>query len=195
MSLRKGARALLVLAVIGISSCTSSVDREECAVYAAYVDKRFTMVADSSEPLKRHVICDRTSGLEMLRSWPKALADISVALRQDTIDDFVARNDRRYAINNHIGFQLPHRLIPDRSIEQLFTPKSRADGWLEFNRKYPKSHGILWLSRVGFSRDRNQALLYVGNQWTEAAGEGYLILLQKKAGVWNEVARSACWMS
>ena len=63
MPVRRIAIATLIPAFIGISGCTSSLNKEEAAVYAAYIDARFTQVADSSEPLKRHVICDHTSGL------------------------------------------------------------------------------------------------------------------------------------
>jgi hypothetical protein len=186
--------ALLVFAALGLSGCTSILDREEAGVYAAYVDPTYTRVADSSEYLKRHVICDQTADMEMLRCWPKVLGHLSPAPMQETIDDFVARNGRRHVINPHLRFRLPHRLIPNASIDQFFAHDAAA-GWLGFNKEYPKSHGILWLSRVGFNKDRNQALLYTGNEWTAAAGEGFLILLQKETGGWREVSRAVCWVS
>lgn len=86
------------------------------------------------------------------------------------------------------------QIVSDRAVKKMFE-SGIDEGWSEFNRRYPKHHGFLTVSRVGFSRDRQQALPYIGNQWTEAAGEGYLVLLHKQNGSWKEVARASCWIS
>ncbi len=203
------ALGLVIPCIFIFEGCASSLEREEAKVYAAYVDKRFTTVADSDEPLKRHIICDHTAGFQIVLSWRKDISRLSVAPRPDTIEDFLTRNDGnhpesslneetmkvigRYPLNSHIQFKLPHVLISDATIEKIFTPG--GDGWLEFNRRCEKNHGILWLSRVGFSKDRNEAILYVINQWTEAAGDGMLVLLQKQNGIWKAVDSTCCWVS
>jgi hypothetical protein len=210
MHLRHGTIGLVALAIFELSGCGSSLDREEAAVYAAYVDAHFTTVADSPVPLKRHVVRDRTSGFQSVDSWRHKISKLSVAPATDTIDDFLARNDGdypkaslneqtrktigRYPLNSHIKFRLPHVLISDETIEKIFF-KEGGGGWVEFARRYPKNHGFLSFSRVGFSKDRKQALFYLGNEYTGGAGEGYLVLLQNRNGIWKEVTRSSCWIS
>jgi hypothetical protein len=194
ISARLAITAFLILAALTICGCASSSEREEAAVYATYIDDNFTKVADSNIPLKRHIICSLTSGMEPLGSLPKHIAKLSITPAQAAVDDFLSKNARQYTINEHLSFKLPYVLISDQTLNKLF--ESGTDkGWTEFNRKYPKHHGFLVLSRVGFSQDRQQALLYIGNQWTEAAGEGYLVLFHKQNGTWIEIAKTSCWIS
>jgi hypothetical protein len=194
MPFRLAIAGILISVPLVICGCASSLETEEAAVYAAYIDANFTKVVDSSIPLKGHIICDRTSGLEPVKPLPVHIAKLSITPAQATVDDFLSKNAGQYPINEHLALRLPHLLISDRAVKKMFE-SGIDEGWSEFNRRYPKHHGFLTLSRVGFSRDRQQALPYIGNQWTEAAGEGYLVLLHKQNGSWKEVARASCWIS
>ncbi len=94
-------------------------------------------------------------------------------------------------MNLQLELDLSHTLIPDAEFKKILT----AGGWDEFYRRFPGSRGMIWLSRVGFNRDKNQALFYFGNQYTDYAGEGYLILMAKADGAWKEVAHITVWIS
>ena len=132
---------------------------------------------------------------------------LSRAASRGTIKSFLQRNDGnypesqltektlrvigRYPINPYIKFKLPHTLITDTEIDQIFS----NGGWREFYRRYPNSRGIVYLSRVGFNSNETQALLYFAHQYTEAAGEGFLVLLKKTQGEWKQIAQTDVWIS
>jgi hypothetical protein len=204
---------LFLCALIAVSflqgCCGSSLNGEEARVYAAYVDAHFTKVADSTEPLKKHVICDTTAGFQIHSSWEKEIAKLTIKPQHDTAVSFVSRNggtprteltdqDRkvrgRYPMNPQLSFKLPHVLIQDSLIQRLFFTDG-GERWSGFNARFPKSHGIIWLSRVGFNTAMSEALVYVGNEWSDGAGEGFLVLLRKVGDHWAEATRVACWIS
>lgn len=202
-------RCVLFTKLLLLGCCGSSLDGKEAEVYAAYVDAHFTTFADSQEPLKRHVICDTTAGFQIVNSWEKEISKLPIKPADETAESFISRNGGtpkglltekerrirgRYAVNSDLRFKLPHVLIRDSLVEKLFFTDG-SEGWPGFNARYPKSHGIIWLSRVGFNTARTEALLYIGNQWTEGAGEGFVVLLRKAAGRWAEVAKASCWIS
>ncbi len=67
--------------------------------------------------------------------------------------------------------------------------------WVKFHKRFPGSHGILQFSRVGFNRDRTQALFYLGNQWDSLAGNGCFVLMGKSEGNWKLIAQVGLWAS
>ena len=70
-----------------------------------------------------------------------------------------------------------------------------VNGWEEFYRRYPDSPGITTLSRVGFNRERTEALVYMGAQLHYLAGAGNLYRLEKQDGVWKIVEKVMLWIS
>ncbi len=66
---------------------------------------------------------------------------------------------------------------------------------LRIRAVYPRSQGVLTLSRVGFNEARGTAVLYAGNQWHAAAGEGNMVLMKKTAGGWTVHDTAMMWIS
>ena len=54
-----------------------------------------------------------------------------------------------------------------------------TSGWETFYKNYPSAPGITEVSRVGFNKSFDQALVYVGTQSHYLAGAGYYVLLVK----------------
>jgi hypothetical protein len=185
--------ALIVLFVTGQLSCGSSIDREEAAVIRAYVDSNLKKLFDHMEfahrPLKVIYIGGVSSGFQS--SWQKNFSELGPALRSDTADSFLRRNDREYPVNAHLKFGLPHVILPEAKARRILEQQE----WAIFYHEYPVSHGIIWFSRTGFNDDRTQALLYFSNNWDGGAGEGWLILMQKERGTWHEAGSTRIWIS
>ncbi|HLW99808.1 MAG TPA: hypothetical protein VKR82_14260 [Candidatus Acidoferrales bacterium] len=68
-------------------------------------------------------------------------------------------------------------------------------GMEEFNRLYPKSQGFMSLSRIGFSPNKTQALVYVANVCGGLCGTGELYLLCKVDGKWKIQNELMVWIS
>jgi len=145
------------------------------------------------------VIEDRTnrSALDVLAGEGKSERDQYVrknlpGLSPQTIDAFVARNRRRYPLRNLFTARVKCVLISEAEMRAIF---DRGKWWPEFYRKYPKSQGILTLSRVGFNAAKDQALVCVGDQSEGRAGAGYGILLARRKGAWGIQSKVMLWIS
>ena len=214
MFLGKATLILLLTIAFALAGCSSSEDYdwEEAAVYAAFVDEHFAKFDHSSDPQKQHIIRDQTSGFQTFNGCQEIISELSPKPNSDTVRDFLARNYSyfpifplteksrraigRYPLNSHIKFKLPHVLMSDSMHDDIFDDeKSIDEGWDLFYQRYTHAHGMVELSRVGFNKDRSQALLYVDNVYSSEGGEGFFVLLEKKDNQWREVATKACWIS
>ena len=203
---------LLALSLAVLSGNGLSQEQEEVNVYAAYlntayINKHFSDRRFSNKPFTMIVISNLTSGFDHPFSYRVAIAQLSPKPEKDTVEDFLTRNDGdypkssltdatmkvigRYPLNSHIKFKLPHVLISDAEIGRLF----RKGEWEDFCARYPTSRGIVRLSRVGFNKNKTQALLYFAGQYAPAAGEGYLILLGKTSSEWKIITQVTVWIS
>jgi hypothetical protein len=71
----------------------------------------------------------------------------------------------------------------------------RCGWWPEFYQQFPEASGIARLSAPGFSADGRSALLYVSRTWDGLAGEGHIVVLQRRAGHWTVVGNLQLWIS
>ncbi|MBV9210920.1 MAG: RHS repeat protein [Acidobacteria bacterium] len=172
-----------------------NTDAEDYAVYAAilnpYFDeakirllviKKFTEGFNTDEPEQR-----------------KELSPDNFALReveQATIDDYVEKNRNKgyQLLDELLSLKGKHAFVMDAEMNEIFA-KDCNKGWGTFYKKYPDSQGMTTLSKVGFNKERTQALVYVGTQSHCLAGAGHFIILAKQNGAWKVVRESMVWIS
>ncbi len=123
--------------------------------------------------------------------------DISIngqPLRVDksTIAHFQASNSVSQPLTNQLSFAVPHTMLAGKELHSLF---QQEDGWKAFGKRYPKSHGYFSFSRVGFNRERTEALLYVEERvgWLHAGGR--YVLFRKYDKTWHYIAEQLTWVS
>lgn len=166
---------------------------EEYAVYSALVQ---TLYIDATRP-KLIVIEDTTakSGSSlfalndaigfMRHQWPE--------LDDDILADFRAKNQTPSTLVRRFELSVDYIFISLEELESIFS--KRSSGWDDFYVKYPDSQGVLTLSRAGFDEERATAVVYAGNQSHWVAGQGGMVLLEKKAGLWTVKSNSWYWVS
>ncbi len=159
-----------------------NLEPEEYVVYADVIHGKFIEPFDkviaieastsllSGRPTKSHL-------KEIVEELPFSMPD----LLPETLDDFLTKNQRPRSIGKLIGLRLNYVLISTQEIKEIFRDQ---EGWDRFYQKY-KSPGLLHFSRVGFDREKSQALLYVGHQQHWLAGSACYELLKKKNEVWT----------
>jgi hypothetical protein len=67
--------------------------------------------------------------------------------------------------------------------------------WEKFYITYPKTKAIFTFSRAGFSKDGNQALVFVTFWCRYVCGEGNFYLLKKENSEWKVVSELKRWIS
>ena len=106
-------------------------------------------------------------------------------------DDFKKRNTEITTINaSRLRLPVPITVILPNSSNQM-----TKNPWRDFYRKYPGSWGWTELSRIGFDRKANQAVVLVGATCGGLCGGGNLFLLTKSQGEWKVVGEYPCWVS
>ncbi|HEY0017821.1 MAG TPA: hypothetical protein VGC13_16020 [Longimicrobium sp.] len=68
-------------------------------------------------------------------------------------------------------------------------------GWSEHFARHPDSGGVIVFSRVGYSRDGAQALVYVTRACPPCGGVSDFVLLSRARSVWTVTARANVWMT
>lgn len=114
-------------------------------------------------------------------------------LQETTIESFKARNQAIYALRPDMQLGRPYVLLTRDEINQIFG--LNTSGWDVFYTRYPYALGLTRLSRVGFSADYTQALVYIGTQSHWLAGAGYYVLLEKVDGQWRITQKTMVWIS
>jgi hypothetical protein len=110
-------------------------------------------------------------------------------LDPSTVRSFLALNGQVAAVP-----ELGDSTLSWISREAWRTMMDEEDAWRDFDRRHPRSGGITLLSRVGYSRDGAQALVYVMRA-CPLCGEGEYVLLARANGQWRVSARANDWNS
>jgi hypothetical protein len=116
---------------------------------------------------------------------PLALGEFLPALLSSTELSFREHNRQATTLDRVVRTQRPLHWISRRDIAVDGNPESE---WAAFARKYSGSPGITGLSRIGYSQDGQQALLY-HSLLRQHESFGEYVLLQRQAGNWQVRAR------
>jgi hypothetical protein len=193
-------RALLLAILMAVAGCqgqqATSSERvspatNELDVLVAYLQQNYDNCIKSNTPL---VIQDTFSvamlhmGGRSYEAFTKSLlAEASERVPADLIRDFCARNANSQRVWPELQTRLRVVLLSRKELELLFSSgqERKPDGWDRFYSKYPGSPGIITISRVGFNRTGDRAMLYVGSQNHWLAGHGRIYVFHKKGGKWE----------
>jgi hypothetical protein len=111
------------------------------------------------------------------REWP--------ALGADILSAFTAKNQTPLRLERRFDLSVDYTLVSEEDAIMGWGPPSTA--WDAFAAKYPGSQGSIWISRVGFNKAKDTALLYVGTS------QGDLVMLKKAAGRWTVQGQVLLW--
>lgn len=113
-------------------------------------------------------------------------------LSEDAVLDLLVKERAGEEFEQPFDLHRPSVLLGDEELKALLRG---GRGWEAFYDTYPESGGCFYVSRVGFSSDRRQALVHVGRQWHGRAGGGELLLIGLENEAVVELGSVATWMS
>jgi hypothetical protein len=159
---------------------------EEYAIYSSVISAQWHK-ADAL-----FVIRDRTGSKHFqILDEPLPTEEQLPEVRSETLAGFQAANKQEYLLGNEFIPKRAYLLLSQEELGQLF-PNER---WLNFYNKYPTADGIWTLSRVGFSPDSTQALVYYEHACGLVCGAGFWSLLAKQADSWVVQSTIMVWIS
>jgi hypothetical protein len=142
------------------------------------------------------VVLNRTSLEPNLSGDPlKTLKYVAQNLPRDAapgaIEDLRNRNRQLYPLNGRFMTEVKHVLISEEEKDEL---ARTGDFWNAFADKY-RGQAIVTFSRVGFSSDMDQAIVYAGERCGWKCGRGDFVLLIKENNGWAIEQRVNVWVS
>ena len=185
---------ILCLVLVSCSDSANKVDNGnhaggeiasdfEYAVYRGLIEQIYIPVNSDTFPIQRgdeikHMVIDSETFFNYNYSLDHASeygpfgrwnepgsSDLKESVLPDTYDSFLQRNQHTRTIDcTKLALSVPCTSIGRAEAErdEIFT---RAQDVWDFDEIYPGSYGIVQLSRIGFDTERNQALVYAGNQF------------------------------
>jgi len=113
-------------------------------------------------------------------------------LNPETIEDFKSKNKESSRLEKKFPTKNTYVLISDEELKKFF---DKGLNWEGFYKKYPKSGGFSAFSRVGFSADGKQALVFVAQSCGGLCGEGNYYFLKNENGEWKVIKKQMTWIS
>ena len=172
----------------------NSIEAEEYAVYSDLIRSVYSDDRTSQFAIEKNT---RSEPIES-ESWKYLNKKLS-PLDTDFVKDFNGRNSSAVELQNQFNLKSKVNLVGDE-INEILKPWERDFGeleeknWKAFREKY-QTFAILSLSRVGFNKKRDKALVEFGNQTGFTGGEGHFYLLIKKNGGWKIKKKVRSWIS
>ena len=154
-------------------------DIEEVAVHNALLASQFPGDNIDQVLIIDHTRVNQTSLLEMDLARFQESASPAAGL----VANFKERNQQPYPLEPVLDFGLEYQLLTQEEVDNL-RPLDEASGWELFYEKYPNSVGFIYLSRVGFSADFSQALVYMSQYHYDQPIRGGYYLMTRQDGGW-----------
>ncbi|HEY0763366.1 MAG TPA: hypothetical protein VGD61_13435 [Pyrinomonadaceae bacterium] len=196
-------KCLLLITIVVLASVVPARSRvdasaEEYAVYSAVIAEMFAgdrVTFDTQAKIKLLVIKDLTD-TDVLTDYREQnevyFGRMFPTLAAGVVKDYKARNKQPVRLKDSFDLNIKHLVVKKEKIEKIFAGRG---WWQEFYKIYPDSGGLIVLSRVGFSRAMNQALVYIQHGCGGLCGTGHYVLLEKSGDRWQVVKRNMVWIS
>lgn len=174
----------------------TKISKEEYAVYSAAINKMFAggkVTFDTQAKVELLVIADHN--ITTLRAYSPQNLDWGrlPELSEETFNDFIQKNKEVQKLKDNFKIELKRTLIKKDEIELIF--KDRENGWEKFYKSFPDSGGYIGLSRVGFDKRKQQAIVYMEHNCRDLCASGHFLLLKKAEEGWVMVNGYMPWIS
>lgn len=177
----------LVLIIFLISACEKNdVQRsrniEESAVYSALINDQLEV--PFSYLMGDPILIVNSSELE-IADFRYLIGEFK-PLDRDTLEDFKNANQVSQVLNMPLTVNKPY--------EYIVLPKDDND-WMELANTYPNAISITTLSKIGFNKKFDQALVYMAYRCGVECGSANIYFLTRKGDAWTVEGSVFVWTS
>jgi hypothetical protein len=184
------------------TASADAIANEEYAVYSALLAKPkmingkiATLLVigieterPASEEVQRAARCheDFRLGESQVKRGPSLLSSDARPL----VEDLFSKNSQTYYFDRRFNFRRAYVLMDATDFRRFFD--GPIAGFDAFYDKFRGAEGFKRLSRVGFNREKTQALVYVASAYTPIDIFTTFVLLRKEHGAWIKVEDFTC---
>jgi hypothetical protein len=113
------------------------------------------------------------------------------ALQEITFKDFLRNNASSTTLTNNFCSKYNIILVGPEEIDELIIDAN----WEKFYKKYSNAYGMIGFSKVGYSKDKEQAIIYYAHRCGGKYGSGNLAFFELERGVWQLKFIFPLWFS
>ena len=167
---------------LSFSPSIQEVRAEEYAVYDAVLSNFYRGYEGTSQRIDLLVINSLTQSHAIEGFDFEGGKQEAPALLDETIADLKTKSKRAYQLRDDFGIAIKRVLLSEEDTARLMPDRDLF--WERFHKKYPNSSGLVSLSRVGFNRGADQALVRFWAMCGTLCGQSYFVLLTKDKQGW-----------
>ena len=171
------------------SSSNDQIDNDEYEVWSALIDELYAQDGVKLIVITEPTCCD-TLNVHSRTDLQVRLGPVS----SEAVEDYAERNRQSLAFEKKFKLKTRYRIVPYAEIEKLFDGSDLDTGWKTFYTKYPASGGYITLSRVGFNKAKDEAVVSVGWMAAPLRGQGNYVLLTRQNGSWKVSKKVGTWI-
>jgi hypothetical protein len=168
--------------------------KDEPLIYTAVIEELFAGKKLGDKPIKALLLegVTRFDDFEGEKAvTPKAAGTpMFKGVKPETMQSFMSQNAQRLPLTNSIKASLKLQLIDSKLAQETVG----GNKWQALYAANPDSAGIISVSRIGFDKAGNQALVYVAHIYGEDQGRGTILFLQKTGQVWKVQEKVSNWV-
>ena len=164
-------------------------ETEEYSVYKAVLKELFIKPNTKQLVIRKLTINEPYKTFYNFRNKP---------INQEMIENFSSANLKQAELKDDFGVDIPVSLVTEEELRAIFdTYYADITGKIyeEVMKKKYNTSRIVWFSRVGFNKDKNQAMLHVGYSCGATCGQGLFVFLSKRDGNWIILDKLPTWIS
>lgn len=162
-------------------------EKEDYAVYSQsikYVYQR-NLLSHNKREIKSIVVISQTDELD--EYWrDKLVSDLeNEGIQEEVVEAWRKENESTSLLQRKFDFKYEYHMVTRTELGEY-----ESDHFFnEFYKRYPDSNGLISVSRIGYDKTRNTALIHVIHSFGTFGARYYFIVLQKSTGGWDIVRR------
>lgn len=194
----KKAAILLIITFSLVCGCTQhysqqdlpsedEAEKEEYAVYSKSIEYVYlrNLLSHNKREIKSIVVISQTDDLN--EYWRDRFIDDleNEGIPEEVINAWRKENESTGLLERKFNFHYEYFMITRAELDGF-----GSDNFFgEFYERYPGSNGLISISRIGFDKSGNTALIHVIHSFGSLGARYYFILLQKGIGGWDIAQR------
>lgn len=183
---------IFLLFICGLSTSGQPTDKlnEEYKVYNAVLksNKELLIIRDKTN------MDEDSKNMKFLEM--RGFGIFFKELNPETLTEFLTKNETTEKLEEKFSSDITYKFISTEELEKQFAFKSDGEmNWEDFRTQYQKNEKLFTLSRVGFSKEKDQALVFITFWCGFTCGEGNFYILKKENSEWKIVNKIMSWIS
>ncbi len=162
-------------------------ERDEYSIYSLSIEHVYmrNLLSNHKSEIGSIVIISQTN--ELIKYWRDEFIDDieNEGIPENVIEDWRKENESTGFLKRKFNLSYEYDLVTRTELDEI----EDVNFFGEFYRRYPDSNGLISVSKIGFDKAKNTALIHVIHSYGTLGATYNFILLKRTDGAWSVVRR------